>query len=108
MATKVAWPVRAGDNESITFVWPGTVIVGATYRCEIRPEAGDTGTALATATTAVAQVSTNVEVTVSLSGVQTRALEDLKVPVYDLEENAGGVISTLFEGPVQITRDVTV
>ncbi len=30
MATKVAWPVRAGDNESITFVWPGTVIVGAT------------------------------------------------------------------------------
>ena len=107
MATKVPWPVKTGDNESITFVWPGTV-GSETYRCEIRPEPGSTGTALATASTAVAQVGANVEVTVTLSKTQTRALQTLKVAHYDLEQGAGGVPSTLFEGPVQISGDVTI
>ncbi len=106
MAVLVPWPVKAGDNESVTFVWPGTV-GSETYRCEIRPEPGDTGTALATATTAVAQVGANVEVTVTLTKTQTRALEAYTLAHYDLEQDAGGVSSTLFKGPVQIERDVT-
>lgn len=106
MATKVPWPVKTGDNESITFVWPGE-LGSETYRCEVRPEAGSTGTPLATCTVAAAGVGANVEVTVSLSSAQTRALAELSVAAYDLEQDAGGIISTLFEGPVQIRRDVT-
>lgn len=109
MAVKVPWPVKTGDTETITFVWPGTVNGAATYRCHLRASKGAAGDPLAiTSVLPAVQVTTNIEVTVSLSPAQTRALQARKSAWYDFEENAGGVVSTLFEGPVDIDLDVTV
>lgn len=117
MATKVPWPVKTGDTETITFVWPGAVIVGATYRCHLRAVKGAPGEPLAVANvlSAVQEVAPDlpttpgrVAVTASLTPTQTRGLQARKTAWYDFEENAGGTVSTLFEGPVDIDLDVTV
>ena len=109
MAVYVRWPVKTGDHESITFVWPGTVNGDATYRCQVRQFKGSTGDPLATATcSSPTQVSANVEVTVSLTSTQTRALQSVPGAFFDVEESAAGIVSTFFEGDVDIDKDVTV
>lgn len=113
MVARVDWDWKAGDAESITFVWPGTL--GAeTYACEVRPArtmlaAADAGAALVTATCSAVQVSANVELTVSVTAANTRAVAvaGYASAVYDVVQTLSGSPTTLFEGTVTWSADVT-
>lgn len=110
MAFEVDWPITAGDTESITFVWPGT-LGDETYTAQVRAYASrsDDGTdPLATCTVAAEQVSSNIEVTIELTAAQTRTLGGFGPrAAYDLQQTNGAAPSTLFKGQVIIDGDVT-
>lgn len=111
MAITVDWPWKAGDDESITFVWPGT-LGSETFACEIRTAqsaAASPGTADVTATCSAVQVSSNIELTVSVTDTNTRAVAVAGTTSlrYDVQQTSSGVVSTLFEGAITVSGDVT-
>lgn len=104
---RLDWPIVAGDDESITFVIVGIDTSGRTYSCHLRDRPSSPTTAAVAAVTAVL-VAGNTEVTVSLTDAQTRALAGVgRLFYWDLQEDAGGTMSTLIGGSVHVALDVT-
>lgn len=105
---RLAWPIVAGDDESLTVVIKDIDTTDRTYTCQIRTAATADDIA-ATATVAAVLVGTDTEITITLTDAQTRTLGDTGRTryVYDLQEDAAGVISTLVGGTVVVSQDVT-
>lgn len=113
-AAQVDWEWRAGDEETITFAWPGT-LGDETYSCQIR--AAPTLTAdsgidpLATATVDAEQETVSaIAVTVAVTAAQTRSVANAghRTVAYDVVQTpTSGGPHTLFTGTITFVGDVT-
>jgi hypothetical protein len=111
MASPAELPItiRTGDTEQLTVTVKDDAgvavnITGRTYSSQIRATAASTAV-LATFTCSVTngtagifQCTMGTAITGALSAGQA---------VYDVQENASGVVTTLLAGPVFIVQDVT-
>jgi len=111
MASPAELPItiRTGDTEQLTVRvtdsnGSAVNITGRTYSSQIRETAASTAV-LATFSCAVTDGTAGVFVC-SLGTAVTSALTAGQA-VYDIQENASGVVTTMLAGPVFIVQDVT-
>ncbi len=111
MAKPANYPlnIRIGDTETVTVTLQNESgaainITGRTYSAQIREKTSSTS-ALATFTCSISNALTG-KFACTLSSATTTNLSPLNA-VWDLQENNGGVITTLLAGDVVISRDVT-
>lgn len=111
MASPAELPItiRTGDTEQITVTVKDSNgspvdITGRTYASQIRATAASTAV-LATFSCSVTNGTGGVFVC-TLGTAVTGALSAGQA-VYDVQENASGVVTTLLAGPVYVVQDVT-
>lgn len=111
MAKPANYPlnIRIGDTETVTVSLQNEAgaainITGRTYSAQVR-EKTSSSTPLATFTCAISNAAGGKFIC-TLSSTITGALNPLNA-VWDLQENNGGVVTTLLAGDVVISRDVT-
>jgi hypothetical protein len=111
MASPAEYPltIRTGDTEQVTVrvrdaAGSAVNITGRTYSSQIRSSAASTAV-LATFTCTVTNGTAGTFVC-TLGTAVTGALSAGQA-VYDIQENASGVVTTLLAGPVFIVQDVT-
>jgi len=101
--------ITAGDTMTVvvTMTTDGSTpmnITGRTYRAQVRQQADNT-TIEATFTCTVTN-AVHGQITAVLSAAQTGVLESGN-HVWDLEENASGVVTTVLAGAFIVLADVT-
>jgi len=111
MAKPANYPlnVRVGDTETVSVTMQDANgvainITGRTYSAQIREKASST-TALATFSCSIVNAAQGKFACTLSSGITT-SLAPANA-VWDLQENNGGVITTLMAGEAVISRDVT-
>jgi hypothetical protein len=111
MAKPANYPlnVRIGDTETVTVTMQDASgvainITGRTYSAQIREKASSTS-ALATFSCSIVNAAQG-KFACTLSSAITTNLAPANA-VWDLQENNGGVITTLMAGEAVISRDVT-
>lgn len=111
---RVDWVWKAGDGETMTFAWPGT-LGDETYSCQVRPAATLTADGavapLVTPTVDVEQESvTTIAATIAVTAAQCRAAATagyVQVAYDFVQTPAVGEPVTLVEGFITFTGDVT-
>ena len=111
MAKPANYPlnIRIGDTETVTVTLQDANgnpinITGRTYSAQVR-EKTSSASPLATFSCSIVNAATG-KFACTLSATTTAALSPANA-VWDLQENNGGVITTLMAGEAIITRDIT-
>lgn len=101
------WSLVAGDTETLVVVLPGMDATDRTYTAQVKRSRERAGDPLEEVAVDVALDGEDTHVTCALTSTQTRALEGLSSLVWDLQEVAGDVVTTLMGGSVFVASDVT-
>lgn len=101
--------IYVGDDyaHTVTLTSDGTTpinITGRTYIAQVRASAADTTATLSF--TCTVPTGTDGVVNITASDTLTAALTD-GAYVWDLQESASGVVTTILRGSCRVTKDVT-